>query len=93
VHTPTDASPVPSRALAHGSGPMRLATGDDRFQDAPSTCSQGVCDQRGYFDVGFLEHGLDVLGMLYDLARELLPRPRQIAQFLNRLWWHEARPD
>jgi len=25
VHTPTDASPVPSRALAHGSGPMRFA--------------------------------------------------------------------
>ena len=26
AHTPTDASPVPSRTPAHGSGPMRFAT-------------------------------------------------------------------
>jgi hypothetical protein len=26
AHTPADASPVPSRVLAHGSGPMRIAT-------------------------------------------------------------------
>ena len=26
AHTPADASPVPSRAPAHGSGPMRIAS-------------------------------------------------------------------
>ena len=26
VHSPTDASPTPSRTSAHGSGPMRFAT-------------------------------------------------------------------
>jgi hypothetical protein len=31
--------------------------------------------------------------VLHDLARELLPGPRQIAHFLDGLGWHEARPD
>jgi hypothetical protein len=31
--------------------------------------------------------------MLHDLARQLLPGPRQIAQFLDRLRRHKARPD
>jgi len=29
--------------------------------------------------------------VLYDLAAGLLPRPRQIASFLDRLWRHKAR--
>jgi hypothetical protein len=35
--------------------------------------------------LGFLEHGLDALSVLHDLAGQLLPGPRQIAHFLDRL--------
>src|SRR5215510_13641106 len=65
----------------------------DGLQDAPPTGTQDVGDDRRELDIGFLEHGLDALGVLHDLARELLPGPRQIAQLLDRLRWYETRPD
>src|SRR5262245_40336861 len=66
---------------------------DNRLQDAPSAHPQDVRDHRRQLDIGFLEHGLNALGVLHDLVGELLPSPRQIAQLLDRLRWHETRPD
>ena len=55
--------------------------------------AQDIRDHRRQLDVGFLQHRLDALRMLHDLARQLLARARQVAQLLDRLRRHEARPD
>src|SRR3954454_3018310 len=68
-------------------------TGDHRLEDAPPAGAQDVRDRRGQLDVRLLQHRLEALRMLHDLAAELLARPRQISQFLDRLRRYEARPD
>ena len=52
-----------------------------------------VRDHRTQLDVRLLQNRLDALGVLHDLARQLLPRPGQIAQLLDRRRRHEACPD
>ena len=68
-------------------------TGDHRLEDAPPTGAQDVRDHRGQLDVRLLQHRLEALRMPHDLAAQLLARPRQIAQVLDRLRRDEARPD
>jgi hypothetical protein len=62
---------------------IRLAC-DHGFQDAPSACAHDVRDHRTQFDVRLLQNRLDALYVLHNLARQLLPRPGQIAQLLDR---------
>src|SRR4051812_50198123 len=68
-------------------------TGDHRLEDAPPTGAQDVRDHRGQLDVRLLQHRLEALRMPHDLAAQLLARPRQIAQVLDRLRRDEGRPD
>src|SRR3954469_25225785 len=74
-----------TRAAEFGKMARIRLTGDHRLEDAPPTGAQDVRDHRGQLDVRLLQHRLEALRMPHDLAAELLARPRQIAQFLDRL--------
>src|SRR6516164_1956803 len=68
---------------------IRLS-GDQGLQHAASASAHDVRDYRTQFDVRLLQNRLDALYVLHNLARQLLPRPGQIAQLLDRGWRHEA---
>jgi hypothetical protein len=66
---------------------------DNRLQDAPAAEAQDVGYDRGELDIGLFQGRLNPLGVANDLSRQFAPRPGQVAQFLDRLGRHEARPD
>src|SRR5262249_57347963 len=81
-------SPRAAEALVAKRGELfgiRLA-GDHGLQHAASAGAHDVRDHRTQFDVRLLQNCLDALYVLHNLARQLLPRPGQIAQVLDR-WW------
>ena len=71
---------------------VRLA-GNHRLQDAAAAHAHDVRDHRNELDVGVLQRLLNTLNVLRNLADQLRPCACQVAQLLNRGWWHRARPD
>jgi hypothetical protein len=68
-------------------------TRHDGLQNAPAAPAQNVGQDRCHLDVGLIERRLDPLRLADDLARQLMPRADQIAQFLDGLRRHETRAD
>ncbi len=59
--------------------------GDNSVQDATTALAERIGQHAGQLDVGVFERLLDALGVLDDLARELLMRVRVVvAQLLGR---------
>ena len=64
--------------------------GDQRRDDRPAAGAQDVGDHARQLHVRVFECLLQPLRVPRDLSDELLARPRQVAQFLNRSRRHEA---
>jgi hypothetical protein len=76
------------RHEAVGIGLARCQGGDDR----PPTDAEQRAEHRGELHVGALQHLLDPLTVRGHFPPELLARPRQLAQRLNRRGRDEAAP-
>jgi hypothetical protein len=66
---------------------------DYRRQDTAATRPHDITDHRSQLDLCLFQNCLNALDVLNNLARQLLARPREIAQLLDRSRRHEARPD
>src|SRR5262249_45192085 len=62
-------------------------------EDRSATAAQDVADGLGQLDIGIFERLLDPLRVARDLPNQLLARPREIPEFLNRRRRNEAAPN
>ena len=67
-----------------------LFAANDRLDHRASAHPHHVADDAGQLQVGILEHLLDAQRVLGDFADQLLPRARQIAEFVDRRGRHKA---
>jgi hypothetical protein len=67
--------------------------GNQRLEDLASTGAHDVADRARELDVGVLENLLNAVGVLHDLASELLTCSREVADLLDRCWRHKAAAD
>jgi hypothetical protein len=67
-----------------------LFSANDRFNHRAATRAEHIADDARKFQIGAFEDFLQTQCVLGDFADQLLPRARQIAQFLNGRGWDET---
>ena len=81
-------------ALREVRQPLRVGlAGDERLENRAPAGPQHVADHLRQFQIRVLQRLLDAQRVPGDLSDQLFPRPREIAEFLNRRRRHKAAPD
>src|SRR5512147_1146887 len=57
---------------------------NERLDDGATALTQDIGQHAGYLEIGVLEHFLQPKRVLRHFSHQLLPRPGQIAELLNR---------